>query len=307
MAYSMTDQKYYTNNGVVPKSTNWGNYQYVSLKDIVNNFELMFEGDESLVSKQNRYKLLFHAKRGIQEINYDALKNIKILEMDVCSDLKYILPADYVNYVRISLFTNGILYPLIENFQTNYSSAYLQDDHCEVLFDIDGNALGSSSAIDNKRIMGTKPSLYLNPGHPYDGKNGYCCDGNWYFSYGLGGQYGMNTSLANQNPNFRIDKKGGVINFSSDMANQLVILEYVSDGLERGHDDDVMINKLAEDYLYAYIRWAVLDNKLNVPEYVVTRARKEKSNKLRNAKIRLSNLHPSRILMPLRGRAKWIK
>lgn len=91
------------------------------------------------------------------------------------------------------------------------------------------------------------------------------------------------------------------------MANQLVILEYVSDGLERGHDDDVMINKLAEDYLYAYIRWAVLDNKLNVPEYVVTRARKEKSNKLRNAKIRLSNLHPSRILMPLRGRAKWIK
>ena len=105
MAYSMTDQKYYTNDGVVPKSANWGNYQYVSLKDIVNNFELMFEGDESLVSKQNRYKLLFHAKRGIQEINYDALKNIKILEMDVCSDLKYILPADYVNYVRISLFT----------------------------------------------------------------------------------------------------------------------------------------------------------------------------------------------------------
>jgi len=39
MAYSMTDQKYYTNNGVVPTNINWGNYQYVSLKDIVNNFE----------------------------------------------------------------------------------------------------------------------------------------------------------------------------------------------------------------------------------------------------------------------------
>ena len=35
------------------------------------------------------------------------------------------------------------------------------------------------------------------------------------FTYGLGGKYGMNTSLANQNPNFRIDKKGGVINFST--------------------------------------------------------------------------------------------
>jgi len=288
MAY-ITDEKYYTNGNVAPKNLNWGSYQYVSLKDVVNNFQLMYAGDDKLVSNATRYNMLFHAKRGIQEINYDALKNIKILELAVTDDLKFVLPHDYVNYVRISLYKDGVLFPLIENFQTNFSSAYLQDQNAEILFDLSGNALSpENSTLDLQRIKGTKPSLYLNNGHPYHNKQGY-------------------TSLANQNPNFRIDKVGGVINFSSEMGGQLVVLEYVSDGMENGDDDQIVINKLAEDYLYAYIRWAILENKFGVQEYIINRARKEKTAKLRNAKIRLSNLHPGRLLMPLRARAKWIK
>jgi hypothetical protein len=307
MAY-ITDEKYYTNGNVAPKNLNWGSYQYVSLKDVVNNFQLMYAGDDKLVSNATRYNMLFHAKRGIQEINYDALKNIKILELAVTDDLKFVLPHDYVNYVRISLYKDGVLFPLIENFQTNFSSAYLQDQNAEILFDLSGNALSpENSTLDLQRIKGTKPSLYLNNGHPYHNKQGYCCDGEWYFGFSIGGQYGLNTSLANQNPNFRIDKVGGVINFSSEMGGQLVVLEYVSDGMENGDDDQIVINKLAEDYLYAYIRWAILENKFGVQEYIINRARKEKTAKLRNAKIRLSNLHPGRLLMPLRARAKWIK
>ncbi len=307
MAY-ITDEKYYTNGNVAPKNLNWGSYQYVSLKDVVNNFQLMYAGDDKLVSNATRYNMLFHAKRGIQEINYDALKNIKILELAVTDDLKFVLPHDYVNYVRISLYKDGVLFPLIENFQTNFSSAYLQDQNAEILFDLSGNALSpENSTLDLQRIKGTKPSLYLNNGHPYHNKQGYCCDGEWYFGFSVGGQYGLNTSLANQYPNFRIDKVGGVINFSSEMGGQLVVLEYVSDGMENGDDDQIVINKLAEDYLYAYIRWAILENKFGVQEYIINRARKEKTAKLRNAKIRLSNLHPGRLLMPLRARAKWIK
>ena len=77
--------------------------------------------------------------------------------------------------------------------------------------------------------------------------------------------------------------------------------------MENGADDSVTINKLAEDYLYSYIRWAILDNKIDTQEYVVRRAKKEKMAKLRNAKIRLSNMHSGRLLMTLRGRDKWIK
>jgi hypothetical protein len=39
----------------------------------------------------------------------------------------------------------------------------------------------------------------------------------------------------------------------------------------------------------------------------VNRAKKEKTALLRNAKIRLSNIHPGRLLMNMRGKDKWIK
>ena len=55
------------------------------------------------------------------------------------------------------------------------------------------------------------------------------------------------------------------------------------------------------------IKWAILNNKVNIQEYVVRRAAKEKMAKLRNANIRLSNIHSGRLLMNLRGQDKWIK
>ena len=116
MAY-ITQYEYYENNGNQPEDKNWGSYQYVSLYDIVNNFMLMYSGNHSLVNNEERYKVLFHAKRGIQELNYDAFKEIKILQLTVCNTLRFVLPSDYVNWVRISVYKNGLLYPLTEFFQ----------------------------------------------------------------------------------------------------------------------------------------------------------------------------------------------
>ena len=136
----ISQYQYYENNGNVPEDANWGSYQYVSLEDIVNNFMLMYSGNHNLVNNEERYKVLFHAKRGIQELNYDAFKEIKILELTVCNTLRYVLPSDFVNWVRISVYKDGMLYPLTENIQTNWSSAYLQDNDCRILFDENGNA-----------------------------------------------------------------------------------------------------------------------------------------------------------------------
>ena len=86
-----------------------------------------------------------------------------------------------------------------------------------------------------------------------------------------------------------------------------MILEYVSDGMEGGDDSKVSVNKMFEEYLYAYIEYAILNSKLGVQEYVVRRVQKRKNALLRNAKIRISNIHSGRLLMSLRGRDKWIK
>jgi hypothetical protein len=308
MAY-ISQYTYYENNGNNPTDENWGSYQYVSLRDIVNNFMLMYNGNHAIINNEERYKVLFHAKRGIQELNYDAFKEIKVLQLTVGTELRFILPSDYVNWVRISLYKNGVLRPLTENIQVGSAAAYLQDNNNNILFDEWGAALQPQfSGLDHDRITGGKKSIYLNKNNPlFDGYEGYYYQGAWYFDYIIGARYGLNTETANANPTFTIDKKGGVINFDSTMANESCVLEYVSDGMENGDDANVSVNKLFEEYLYAYIKYAILGSKYGAQEYIINRTKREKAALLRNAKLRISNIHPGRLLMNLRGRDKWIK
>ena len=288
MSY-ITNYQYYKNNGTIPEDENWGSYQYVTLSDLVNNFMLMYVGNDKLVNNVDRYTIIFHAKRAIQELNYDALRNIKVLELELGTDLKMVMPPDYVSYVRMSMLNNGVLVPLVENRTVMSATAYLQDNNLDIVFDSNGENM-----------------LYTGGGI-YNNQMGYCCDGQWYFNYSIGSRYGMNPEDANRNPKFTINKESGVIDFSSGVENAFIVLEYISDGMENGDSTKISINKLAEEYVYNYLKWAVLNNKYGVQEYIVARAKKEKTATLRNTKIRLSNMHPSRILMSLRGKDKWIK
>ena len=305
MAY-LTGYQYYENEGNSPEEQNWGEYQYLSLGDVVNNFMLMYVGNDKLVNNVKRYDVLFHAKRAIQELNYDALKEVRIIEMSICEDLKLVLPPDYVNWVRISLYKDGTLRPLTENIQTNYAVSYLQDHECKVLFDESGNILIGTSTVDYDRITGQAKDMYLGDGN-MNGKPGYFVDGTWFFDYAVGNRFGLNTETANSNPTFKIDKRSGVINFSSEMSGELVVLEYITDGMEDGDDADIQVHKMFEEYIYAHIKYVILSNKVGIQEYVVARAKKERSALLRNARIRLSNIHPGRLLMNMRGRNKWLK
>jgi len=305
MAY-ISDYKYYENDGLGQGDENWGSYQYITLADIVNNFMLMYVGNHELINNIDRYKVLFHAKRGIQELNYDAMREVKVLQQSLDDQIRLVLPSDYVNYVRISLYENGELRPLVENVQTNYSRSYLQDHEAKVLFDEDGGILEGMSQVDYDRIKGLERSIYLGQS-VMNGQEGYRDGDRWYFERVIGARYGLNTETANINPTFRIDNRSGVINFSSEMSGKEVVIEYISDGLEKGNDADVVVNKLAEEFIYAYIKYMILSTKLGVQEYNVRRAQKEKTAKYRNAKLRISNLHPGRLLMNLRGQNKWIK
>lgn len=302
MAY-ITNSQYYNNNGDAPTNLNWGSYQFVSMADIVNNFMLMNIGDDKLLNNVKRHEVIFHAKRGIQEITYDALRNFKVIEIKLGDDLKLVMPPDFVNYVRISLNIEGVLYPLHENLKANSAAAYLQDNNLNILFDSEGEVLTGESVLDIKR---GEMQQYFGPG-TFNGYYGWSYNGNWYFGYNIGSRYGLQTDTANVNPTFTVNKAAGVIDFSSGVKNKLIVIEYISDGMENGDDEAITINKLAEDYIYAYIKWALLDNKYGIQEYIIRRAEKAKTAKLRNAKIRLSNLHPSRLIMVLRGKDKIIK
>ena len=69
---------------------NYKSYEYVSLKDIVNNFMLAYVGNDKVISRVKRSDVLFHAKRGLQEFSYDTLKSIKSQELVMVLNTLYI-------------------------------------------------------------------------------------------------------------------------------------------------------------------------------------------------------------------------
>lgn len=301
----LTDFQYYENSGNMPNDANWGNYQYVLLKDIINNFYLMYVGDDKIINDCKRYEVVYHAKRGLQEINYDAGKEVKALELELPPNLQIMLPKDYVNYVRISwVDDNGRLRPLVTNTQSTIVKAYLQDNDYNILFDLNGDALEGTSITEIKsKETPSGPTINSYLGTCSNGCNGSCNGG-----CGVSGTYfGLNGGTANINGNFIIDKNSGVIRFSSDMQGRTIVIEYVSDGLSDLAEDEIKINKLLEKFIYQYIKHEILTNKFNIQEYIVTRAKQEYRASRNNAKIRLMNLRYNDLLQTLRNGNNWIK
>jgi hypothetical protein len=133
----------------------------------------------------------------------------------------------------------------------------------------------------------------------------YNNNGEWIGYVNWGQLYGIDPQYSQSNGWFNLNEREGKMSFAGGMVNQLIILEYISDGL--AYDTDTKVPKLAEEALYAHILHAIISTRANQPEYLVQRLRREKSSKLRNAKIRLSNIKIEEITQVMRGKSKWIK
>jgi hypothetical protein len=115
----------------------------------------------------------------------------------------------------------------------------------------------------------------------------------------------MNPETSQRNGWFTINERNGTFDFTSELSNKLIVIEYVSDG--NAYDLDAKIPKLAEDALYSHIAHGILASTAQTPEYLVQRFKRERSAKLRNAKIRLSNIKLDQIIQVMRNQSKWIK
>ena len=288
---------------------NYGSYAYITLNDAINNFLIAYVGAGKLVSSVKRTDVIFHAKRGLQEFSYDTLRSIHSQELTIPPSLGVIIPQDYVNYVSVSWIDQlGVKRPIYpaNNLTTNPHNMPLQDNKGIPTQDnFSENIEGTS--ITEERWAAANDKLI----------NGEANIGNDLFAYGYGweefggrgfgyGQlYGLDPQYSQRNGWFSINNREGKMSFSSNLAGKLIVLEYISDGLS--YDLETKVPKMAEEALYAYISYAMLSTRANQPEYVIRRLRQEKSSKLRNAKIRLSNIKLDEIVQVMRGKSKWIK
>ena len=291
------------NENVIQESR--GSYEYTRLNDVIDNFLIAYVGTGKLIPSVKRSDVIFHAKRGLQEFSYDTLKSVRSQELTVNYALNVIIPQDYVNYVRFSwidgLGVQHTIYPANE-LTTNPFASPVQDEVGTPTQDSqDSNIQGSSQTEaawdggDPRKINGafsrdvTDASVLMNT--TYDGM--------------LGQRYGLEPQTSQKNGWFTINEREGVFSFSSELKDQIIVLEYISDG--NAYDLDARIPKLAEEALYAHMMYSILSTSAGIQEYVVRRFKQERSAKLRNAKIRLSNIKLDQIIQVMRGKSKWIK
>ena len=117
-----TQREYY-------EGSDYGNYQFTSLKDIINQFMIVYVGEGKAISKASRIDVAFHAQRAMQELSFDTFKSIKSQEIELPPSLTMILPHDYVNYVKLTFSDSaGIEHVLYPTSKTSNPFAILQED-----------------------------------------------------------------------------------------------------------------------------------------------------------------------------------
>ena len=289
---------------------NYGTYQYIKLKDVVDNYMVGYVGDGKIIQTAKKSDVVFFAKRSLQEFSYDTLKSIKSQELTIPESLSLVIPQDYVNYVALSwIDSHGVKRPLYpnNNLTINPYANLLQDEQGIPTQDDFGEDLeGTSLTVERWRtsnadrlLNGQALSQLDNLAYDVYGDDFGSGPWNWGRLYGLDPQY------SNVNGWFGINEREGKFTFSSNLRDRLIVLEYISDGL--AYDLDTRVPKMAEEAMYMSISYNLLANRSGVSEGMIARFKKDRRAALRNAKIRLSNIKLEEIVQVMRGQSKWIK
>lgn len=230
-AYGTTDQGLY-----------WGGYQFVSLKDVIDELLIETTDSDSYLKNTRRSKLFVLARNGIRELNRTIKKNVHAVEMQLDSTLSIPVPQDYVDWVRVSVVgEDNKLKPLSINNRMPTYVGYLQDNNNEILFDNDGNILQS------------------------DGVNAYSVPFNSYTFNSSCGSNGNVSEIA-LNGECKIDNNRGRVVFSSNLVDEVVVFEYVSDGLANElNGESIKVHKHLTEALKAYVYAMAISMKRNIP------------------------------------------
>lgn len=285
---------------------NYNSYAYLSLKDVVNNFMVGYVGLDKVIPRVKRSDVIFHAKRGLQEFSYDTLKSVNQLELSIPPSLSLAIPQDYVNYVQLSwVDTSGVKHIIYPTRLTSNPTPLLQDSEGVPVQGNWGENLEPAQSETDTR-WASNNNLNITGQITNSQITNYANVYNWsWWKTAYGQRYGLEPETSQKNGWFTINEREGKFSFSSDLANQIIILEYVSDGL--AYNMDSKIPKMAEEALYMHIAYSILAGRANVQEYIVQRFKKDRRAQLRNAKIRLSNIKIEEFTQVMRGKSKWIK
>ena len=256
----------------------------VTIKEVVNDFLLTLSEDD-YVSNVPDYHVHNLALRGAREMQFDIMKRIKSLKLDVDATLNTVtLPDDFVDFVRIGEVTNeGFFYAYKENKNINMAMVYRTDVNGNPI-DSDGDGVYDR---EDAKTVGTSASgslgddTFVNAKYLYDS-----LEGRWY---GYGG--------AREAGQFRINYDQNRIELTSTTGVEEIFVEYIADA---ALETNPCIHVYGEEALRQYIYMKLIERKANVPMVEKQRARAEYFNEFRRAKARLNSFSKEEALYNIR-------
>lgn len=252
-----------TNEDYYNDPSQWGESQYISLKDIVDAYiGGLVPGDATF--NMSRSMVRRKARNAIKMYNFSVAKELTSLEMDLSSSLQVTLPLDYADYHKISwVDSGGNKYEMARNENLSIAQGILQDHNYQFIYDHSGALLttaGSRPSVAD--VISTLATINTD-------RSKIFIDGD-----------------------FNIDKDAGIIQFGSSAKEKTIVLDYVSDGLYNKEDADIKITGHAFEAINDRIYFKLIERNLEVPQSEKDRARralKISENKL------MSMLNPVRI------------
>lgn len=278
--------EYYSNED------NFGDYAFVGIEDLVNNFLQNYTGDETLLGYVPRQKVVYQVKQAIREFSIGFLNQVRVVELELNDANNIILPPDFISYVRISWVNKktGRIQPMSQNKHHPLGIAYLQDNTGDILFDNNGEILEGTTAIEAINDAIDVPSIEsfdasLFPNFPYGYFGGYT-------RYQINPIYNYDTTI-NTNGTFDINDKR--IHFGSDSVERIILLEYISDGLQVA-ESEMKVHKFAEQSVYDYVHYNLARTSIRVADYEKRNLKKAYDTSSRNAKVRMLGIKPQEFL-----------
>lgn len=267
---------------------NWGSYSFTTVNKVIDNLYLEAESDsDSYIKNVPRHLLVRYAIQGYKELNLSTNTSVKAIELGIGEKLQMVLPHDFIDYTEVFVVGEDCkLYLLDFNKDLNISPSYLQDDKYELLFDDLGNLI----EVDGNNIYRKPYKSFLVDGVYRDG----CCCSGW--SYSNHKRVNINTSQVSKFGEFAIDKKKGVIAFSSNLQGKDIVLRYVSDGMyQETVEDDLKLDKRLQETLESYVYHRAIERRRNVPANEKLRARNRYLKIRHDAVVLMADLTAQRI------------
>tara|TARA_R110002167_G_scaffold89273_1_gene240829 strand:+ start:22722 stop:23597 length:876 start_codon:yes stop_codon:yes gene_type:complete len=273
---------------------------YVTLSNIINDFKITADGDD-YASHASDSAIRNFALRGIREFGFDVTSRVRSIKLSIEANDTVTLPDDYVDLVKVGIVdSEGILRPMAQNKNINYSRKYSLDSEGDVTTSTGNSDLGPLNLDSSVILNRTDDKTATSGGSTADsGDLDHYIFENYLYQGGIGRVYGVGGGM--RVGDYRVNLDQNRLELDTNSGHTDVVIEYIAD---EARSTNPVIHVYAEEALRAYMYYKLCERKSTVPANEKSRARSEYYNERRKAKARLGNFTKDEALRVIRKNFK---